>query len=143
MRGEIYQAGKRWNELFDHWRRHELARQGTCPMQAPCSCPLENEIGAELHHAAVLHQGGLQPQRTVREILDLNRAAVQEVEEIQIARQADALRQLKPFAQPQIQPRIPILEHRLRRQRRRKTGPAPFPPAGRDTIPPPGGTSSS
>src|SRR5438128_520981 len=67
----------------------------------------EDEVGAELDHAAVLHQRWLQPQRAISHVLDLDGAVVQHVVEVQVPGQANPLGELDPLVDSQVETRVP------------------------------------
>src|SRR4029077_7712493 len=92
------------------------------PARPPDGRSSEGQVRAELHHAAVLDQRGLEPQWTEVGIFHLNGAAVKQVVDVEIARQADPLIQLKAFAQPHVESRIPIFEQRSRDNQRNGGG---------------------
>src|SRR5207248_438359 len=77
---------------------HSASGKGAYPERVAASRSSEGQIGAELHHAAVLDQRWLKPQRTVVEVFNLNGTAIQDVVQVEITRQPNPLCQLHALA---------------------------------------------
>src|SRR4029453_5904021 len=106
--------------------RKELARRAPCGRLGGSSLPhgrsSEGQHGAELDHAAVLNQRGLEPQWAIVGVFHQNGAAVENVVDVQIPLEPDSLRQLEAFSQPQVESRVPVFPHRLRNDQRSRGG---------------------